>query len=62
MPAFWLAVAAVAGIASIFIWGLRGVHRFPIEAATYVAVVLALLLSNAAYIRYGINAGNAAPR
>ncbi|WP_445219013.1 hypothetical protein ACKWRH_01385 [Bradyrhizobium sp. Pa8] len=43
-------LGAVVGIASTFIWALRGVHRFPIEAAIYAAILLVLLLSNAAYI------------
>jgi len=43
-------LAVVVGITSTFIWGLRGVHRFPTEAAIYVAVLLLLLLSNATYI------------
>ena len=44
-------LGVAAAIASLFIRGLRGVHRFPAEAAAYVAVLLVLLLlSNAAYL------------
>jgi len=43
-------LGVAAGILSIFIWGLRGVHRFPAEAAVYVAILQVLLLSNAAYL------------
>jgi hypothetical protein len=43
-------IAVAAGIAAIFVWGLRGVHRFPTEAAIYVAVLLTLLIANAVYI------------
>ena len=43
-------IGAAMVITTIFIWALRGVHRFPTEAAVYVTSVLALLLANAAYI------------
>lgn len=32
-----------------FVLGLRGVHRFPFEAAVYCAILLSVLLSNAAH-------------
>jgi hypothetical protein len=43
-------IAAIAAIVGIFVWGLVGTHRFPTEAAIYVAVMVALLISNAVYI------------
>ena len=43
-------IGAAIVITAIFIWALRGVHRFPTEAAIYVTSVLALLLANAVYI------------
>ena len=43
-------LGVAAAIASLFIWGLRGAHRFPAEAAANVAVLLVLLLWNAAYL------------
>jgi hypothetical protein len=43
-------LSAAATIAALFIWGLRGVHRFPTEAAIYVTVLVVLLLANAAYL------------
>jgi hypothetical protein len=43
-------IGAAIVITTIFIWALRGAHRFPTEAAVYVTSVLALLLANAAYI------------
>jgi hypothetical protein len=49
----WLLTANIVvagGIAVVFAWGLHGVHRFPTEAAVYVAVLLMLLIANAVYI------------
>ena len=43
-------IGAAMVITAIFFWALRGAHRFPTEAAVYVASVLALLLANVAYI------------
>ena len=43
-------VGAAILIATVFVWALRGSHRFPTEAAIYVTCVLALLLANAAYV------------
>lgn len=43
-------IVVAAGIAIVFVWGLRGVHRFPAEAAVYVAVLLGLLTANAVYV------------
>jgi hypothetical protein len=43
-------LGTAGGIASMFLRVLRGSHRFPTEAAVYVAILLVLLLSNAAYI------------
>jgi hypothetical protein len=39
-----------AAIFSVFVWGLRGAHRFPTEAAVYVAILLVLLASNTVYL------------
>ena len=44
-----LNLAVAASISFIFVWGLRGVHRFPTEAAIFATVLLAVLLANAAY-------------
>ena len=41
---------AAALIVSTFVWGLRGAHRFPVEAAINVAALVTILLSNAAYL------------
>jgi hypothetical protein len=41
-----------AGITLTFILGLRGVHRFPTEAAIYMTILLVVLLSNAVYFWY----------
>ncbi len=43
-------LVAAALIVSTFVWGLRGVHRFPFEAAIYVTALVTILLSNAAYL------------
>ncbi len=43
-------IGVAAGIAATFVWGLRGVHRFPTEAGIYVSVLLVLLIANAVYI------------
>jgi hypothetical protein len=43
-------IGAIAVITGLFAWSLRGIHRFPTEAAIFVSVYIALLLSNAVYI------------
>jgi hypothetical protein len=42
-------VGVAAGYAVTFVLNLRGAHRFPTEVAIFASILIAVLLTNAAY-------------
>jgi hypothetical protein len=42
-------LSAAAGVAGLFIWGLRGVHRFPYEAAPFALGLEMIFIVNLVY-------------
>jgi hypothetical protein len=41
---------AAAGVAGLFIWGLRGVHRFPYETALFAIGLEVIFFANLIYV------------